>query len=107
LPSRPEPLRLERSDAGLLLLERVRDEAHRWANSRHRRARSRRSLASSLTAIPGIGPKRKRQLLRVFGSLEGVRQASLEELSRVLGRALGRRVKEAFQEDCYDNTASG
>lgn len=107
LPSRPEPLRLERSDAGLLLLERVRDEAHRWANSRHRRARSRRSLASSLTAIPGIGPKRKRQLLRVFGSLEGVRQASLEELSRVLGGALGRRVKEAFQGDCYDNTASG
>ncbi len=94
LPSRPEPIRLPRADAGLRLLQEVRDEAHRFAVSRHRRRRSKRALGSRLDEIPGIGPRRRRQLLRQFGSLAGVEAASLEELQQVIGNELGVRVFE-------------
>jgi excinuclease ABC subunit C len=96
LPERPEPLRLERSDAALKLLQQVRDEAHRFAVDRHRRRRSRRQLASGLEAVPGIGPRRRRQLLRRFGSLAKVRQASPGELQAELGPALGKRLHQAL-----------
>jgi excinuclease ABC subunit C len=92
LPERPEPLRLERTDVALRLLQQVRDEAHRFAVDRHRRRRSRRQLASDLEAVPGIGPRRRRRLLRRFGSLEGVRRASLGELQEELGPVLGERL---------------
>ena len=96
LPERPEPLRLERSDAALKLLQQVRDEAHRFAVDRHRRRRSRRQLASGLETVPGIGPRRRRQLLRRFGSLAKVRQASVEELQAELGPTLGARLHAAL-----------
>ena len=92
LPERPEPLRLERTDAALQLLQQVRDEAHRFAVDRHRRRRSRQQLASSLETVPGIGPRRRRRLLRRFGSLEGVRRASLADLQAELGPVLGERL---------------
>ena len=85
LPSSPEPLRLPRDDAGLLLLQRIRDEAHRFALTYHRQLRSKSGLASALDDIPGVGPKRKRALLKHFGSLAKVREASLEELEAVPG----------------------
>jgi excinuclease ABC subunit C len=85
LPSSPEPLRLPRDDAGLLLLQRIRDEAHRFALTYHRQLRSKSGLASALDDIPGVGPKRKRALLKHFGSLAKVREASLEELQAVPG----------------------
>jgi excinuclease ABC subunit C len=85
LPSSPEPLRLPRDDAGLLLLQRVRDEAHRFALTYHRQLRTKSGLASALDDIPGVGPKRKRALLKHFGSLAKVREASLEELEAVPG----------------------
>jgi excinuclease ABC subunit C len=92
LPHRPEPLRLPRRDEGLRLLQQIRDEAHRFALSRHRKRRVRKSLTSELDGIQGIGPGRRKLLLRRFGSLEQLKQAPPEELKEVLGPVLGGRV---------------
>ena len=92
LPAHPEPLALARHDTGLRLLMQVRDEAHRFAVDRHRRRRKKRTLTSRLDAIPGIGPKRRRALLRRFGSVAAVSRASAEELGTVLGPATSQRV---------------
>ena len=92
LASSPEPLRLDRRDRGLRLLQQVRDEAHRFAVTRHRKRRNKRTLASRLDEYPGIGPKRRRRLLQEFGSLERMRAASLEDLQRVLGEKVGARL---------------
>ncbi|MDY7092949.1 MAG: excinuclease ABC subunit UvrC [Acidobacteriota bacterium] len=99
LPQRPEPLRLERSDPGLRLLQQVRDEAHRFAVSRHRRRRKARTLTSSLDSLEGIGPTRRKRLLRHFGSLREVREASREELQAVLGPAVGEKVFEQLRQE--------
>src|SRR5207245_11529374 len=79
----PRPLLLDPDSAALFLLERVRDEAHRFAVSFHRRVRTKGRLASPLDAVAGLGPKRKRQLIKRFRSIAGVRQASIEQLSEV------------------------
>jgi excinuclease ABC subunit C len=84
-PNRPEPIRLPENSQALRLLQRLRDEAHRFAVEYHRTLRERRTLASLLDELPGIGKKRKQLLLLRFGSLEGLRQASLEELLSVPG----------------------
>ncbi len=97
LPHLPEPLRLEHSDPALQLLQRIRDEAHRFAVSHHRRQRSRRSIRSALDGIRGVGPKRKRALLSHFGSVVGIRQASLEEVQEILGVRLGKEVHRRIQ----------
>jgi excinuclease ABC subunit C len=97
LPERPEPLRLRRDDPGLQLLMRVRDEAHRFAVSRHRRRRSKRTLSSRLDEIAGIGPKRRKLLVQRFGSVDGARQAGLAELQAALGAKVGERVYEALR----------
>jgi excinuclease ABC subunit C len=94
LPVRPEPLALPREDAGLRLLQQIRDEAHRFAVSRHRRRRSARTLHSRLDDLPGIGPHRRKRLLTHFGSLEKLREAPVEEVVMVLGPVMGRRVFE-------------
>ena len=86
LPGRPRPLLLEPHDSVRLLLQRVRDEAHRFALTRHRRRRSARRLATQLVAVPGIGPTRARRLLSRFGSVDGVRAAEREALVEVVGR---------------------
>jgi excinuclease ABC subunit C len=99
LPERPEPLRLPRSDAGLQLLQQVRDEAHRFAVSRHRGRRRKRTLKSRLDDLPGIGPKRRKLLLQRFGSLAAVRDAGVDELSSVLGDKLGQRVHDGLAAD--------
>jgi excinuclease ABC subunit C len=96
LVDRPEPLRLSRKDAGLQQLQRIRDEAHRFAITRHRSRRRRATLRSSLDSVAGIGPKRRRLLLTRFGSLAGVGQAELSELQEVLGVRLGKRLHEAM-----------
>jgi excinuclease ABC subunit C len=92
LPGLPEPLRLPRDDAGLRLLQEIRDEAHRFAVSRHRRRRSARTLRSRLDDLAGIGPTRRKLLIQKLGSAQGVRDASLEELQGVLGPTMGRRI---------------
>ncbi len=86
LAGREEPLRLERTSPALKLVQRIRDEAHRFAVSRHRRRRSRRTLRTELTELPGLGPVRARRLLSEFGSLDAVRRATPQELARVVGQ---------------------
>ncbi|HVT45531.1 MAG TPA: excinuclease ABC subunit UvrC [Thermoanaerobaculia bacterium] len=92
LPDTEEPIRLERHDPALQLLQMIRDETHRFAVSSHRRRRSRRTLRSELDDLQGIGDKRRRLLLEHFGSLSAVRQASPQDLAKVLGRKIGKAV---------------
>jgi excinuclease ABC subunit C len=92
-PSRPDPIRLPDASRGKHLLQQVRDETHRFALAYHRRLRGKAGLGSTLDGIPGIGHKRKRQLLQRFGSLKRLRSASVEELAQVGG--LPPRVAEA------------
>jgi excinuclease ABC subunit C len=82
---RQEPIVLPENDPALLLLQRIRDEAHRFAVTFHRKARSMRDLRSELDRVPGVGPRRRRALLTRFGSLAGVRRATREELAAVVG----------------------
>jgi len=96
LEGRSEPVRLERTSPALQLVQRIRDEAHRFAVSRHRRKRSRRTLRTQLTAVPGVGPVRARKLLRAFGSLDGVRRAKLENLAAVVGPRIAEAIREAY-----------
>ncbi len=102
LPERPEPLKLPKHDAGLRLLQQIRDEAHRFAVSRHRRRRKARTLRSRLDALIGVGPRRRKLLLRRFGSLSGVEQASVEELQNALGPKLGEAVFEQLREQASE-----
>jgi excinuclease ABC subunit C len=85
LPGREESLMLARHSQGLYLLQRIRDEAHRFAITAHRARRSKAGLASTLDAVPGIGPTKRRRLLSHFGSIEAIKQASLEELTAIQG----------------------
>jgi excinuclease ABC subunit C len=82
---REDPIALATNDPALLLMQRIRDEAHRFAVTFHRRARTMRDLRSELDHVPGIGPRRRRTLLTTFGSLAGVRRATREELAAVVG----------------------
>ena len=85
LRGRGEPVRLDRRHRALHLLQRIRDEAHRFAVRYNRKLRSKRTLRSDLGEIPGIGPSRQRELLRRFGSVRGVKGATREEIARVPG----------------------
>jgi excinuclease ABC subunit C len=82
---REDALALNATDPALLLIQRIRDEAHRFAVTFHRRSRTIRDLRSELDHVPGIGPRRRRTLLTTFGSLAGVRRATREELAAVVG----------------------
>ena len=93
---RPEPIVLAEQDPALLLIQRIRDEAHRFAVTFHRKARSMRDLRSELDEVPGIGPRRRRALLRAFGSLAGVRRATREELESVVGAKTANAVIDYF-----------
>ncbi len=93
-----EPIVLPRTSQALYLVQRIRDEAHRFAITYHRRVRDRAGLESALDSIPGIGPKRKRALIRKFGSLQAIREAPLEDVAATPGftRALARKVLESL-----------
>ena len=93
---RPEPIALPEDDPALLLLQRIRDEAHRFAVTFHRKARSMRDLRSELDDVPGVGPRRRRALLRAFGSLSAVRRATREELTSVVGPKVASAVIDHF-----------
>ncbi|MBK5295951.1 MAG: excinuclease ABC subunit UvrC [Vicinamibacteria bacterium] len=80
-----DPIVLPVDDPALLLLQRIRDQAHRFAVTFHRQRRAKRDLRSELDGVPGVGPRRRRQLLQRFGSLTGVRRATREELEPVVG----------------------
>ena len=96
LRDRPEPLMLPTHDPALLLVQRIRDEAHRFAVTYHRKRRSLRDLRSDLDGVPGIGPGKRRALLTTFGSVAGVRRASGEELRAVVGAKVAKAVLEYF-----------
>ena len=98
LPGRKNPVVFGRGSSGLFLLQRIRDEAHRFAVTHHRRRRTRATLASELESIPGVGPKRRQALLRHFGSLKRLRQATADEIARVPGipRPLAGRIAQAL-----------
>ncbi|MBI4301689.1 MAG: excinuclease ABC subunit UvrC [Chloroflexi bacterium] len=95
-PQRTEPIILPRNSPALYMVQRIRDEAHRFALSYHLKVRKRQAMISSLDGVPGIGPKRKRALLQRFGSVKGIKEASVEELASVAGmsKALGQKLKE-------------
>jgi excinuclease ABC subunit C len=99
LPGRSESLRLSRRSPSLRLLQRARDEAHRFGLAYNRQRRTTRVITSELLNIPGIGPGRRRALLERFGSLAGVKTASVAELAAVPGfsRTLAERVLEHLQ----------
>ena len=96
LPDRPDPILLPRNSQGLYLVQRIRDEAHRFAITYHRSVRGRRALASVFDDVAGIGPARKKALLKAFGSVRRIREASVDELAGTPGipRDLAERVKQ-------------
>lgn len=96
LPGQSNPIILPRNSNALFLLQRVRDEAHRFAITYHKKLRSRATLYSVLDGIPGIGGVRKRALLRAFGSIKGIEEASLEDLLKV--PSMNERVAQQIQQ---------
>ena len=85
VPEKSDSILLARRSQGLYLIQRIRDEAHRFAITAHRNLRSRQGLASRLDSVPGIGPGRRKMLLKRFGSIEGILSASIETLTSVRG----------------------
>jgi excinuclease ABC subunit C len=96
LPGRAEPARIPRGEEALYLLQRVRDEAHRFANTYHRTLRGNRMVDSVLDGVRGVGPSRKRALLKRFGSLKKVREATVEELAEVVPHEVATRLNDVL-----------
>jgi len=114
LPGDPEPVILSRQSEGLYLLQRIRDEAHRFAISFQRQKRSKRMIDSVLDDVPGLGEVRRKALLARFGSVKKLRAASIDELSEVpgIGRTTAEAIKARLGEDSQTrvpavNTATG
>ena len=100
LPDREESVLLPRSSEALYLIQRIRDEAHRFAITYHRTLRGKRMTESAFDEIPGVGPARRRALLDRFGSLAGVREASIEDLSQAAGvsNGIARKIYDHFHD---------
>mgnify|MGYP000894263774 FL=1 len=98
VPYTSEPIILPRNSQSLYLVQRLRDEAHRFAITYHRNLRSKGSLKSSIDLVTGIGPKRKRMLLRRFGSIQGIKEADIDDIAAVPGltRSLALRLKQTL-----------
>ncbi len=88
VPGKHNSIWLERHSQGLYLIQRIRDEAHRFAITAHRKRRRNQGLASRLDVIPGIGPNRRRALLQKFGSIDGIRDATPEAIAEIKGITL-------------------
>ncbi len=99
LPGRSEPILLPATSSALYLVQRLRDEAHRFAITYHRDLRAKRTVRSAFDDLPGVGPKRKRELLKVFGSVKRVRDAPVEQIAAVPGisRSLAERIKATLE----------
>jgi excinuclease ABC subunit C len=99
LPGRSDPIVLPPTSSALYLVQRLRDEAHRFAITYHRDLRSKRQVHSAFDDLPGVGPKRRRALLRVFGSAKRVREAPVEQIAAVpgIGASLAARIKESLE----------
>jgi excinuclease ABC subunit C len=96
LKDEQDPVILPRTSQALYLVQRIRDEAHRFAVTYHRGVRSKKSITSALDSVPGVGPKKKKALLKKFGSVKGIREAPIDEIASTVGftRSLAERVKE-------------
>jgi len=99
VPGRPDPILLPQRSQGLFLVQRIRDEAHRFAVTYHQQVRGKQATKSVLDEIDGVGPAKKRALLRKFGSVKGMREATEAELAGVagVGPALAERIKQAIE----------
>jgi excinuclease ABC subunit C len=96
-PGRSEPIVQERNSPGMFLVQRIRDEAHRFAITHHRKVRARKALTSTLDSVEGIGPARKRALLRHFGSVQAIRDATVDEITALgVPERLAKRLKETL-----------
>jgi len=96
-PGRSEPIVQERNSPGMFLVQRIRDEAHRFAITHHRKVRARKALTSPLDSVEGIGPARKRALLRHFGSVQAIREAPVEDIVALgVPERLAKRLKETL-----------
>jgi len=96
-PGRAEPIVQEKNSPGMFLVQRIRDEAHRFAITHHRKVRSKKALTSPLDSVEGIGPTRKRALLRHFGSVQAIREAPVEDIVALgVPERLARRLKETL-----------
>jgi len=99
LPDATNPILLPATSPALYLVQRLRDEAHRFAITYHRDLRARRAVRSAFDDLPGVGPKRKRELLKVFGSIKRVRDAPVEQIAAVpgIGSSLAARIKATLE----------
>lgn len=96
VPGRPESIMLPRQSQGLFLVQRIRDEAHRFAITSHRLRRDKIGIASQLDKVPGVGPTRRKALLAHFGSLDAIRDATIEEILQVPG--INRQVAQSIRQ---------
>jgi excinuclease ABC subunit C len=108
VPSEPDPIIMPRNSEGLYLLQRVRDEAHRFAITYHRSKRSKRMTASALDAVPGLGEHRRKALVTHFGSLARLKEATVDEITAVpgIGVATATAVLEALRTDAGSKPAA-
>ena len=104
VPGRPEPLMIPRGSEALFVLQHIRDEAHRFAITYHRQKRAKRALASPLDDVPGVGPTRKKALLKRFGSLTRLRQATPDEIAATAG--IGPDLAQAVYQHLHDIPAT-
>jgi excinuclease ABC subunit C len=103
LPSQDESIQLPRTSSGLRLMQQIRDEAHRFAITFHRSVRTKRIIQTELDMIQGVGKKRAEELLRTFGSLQGVREATEEQLRAIVGKSVTKNIIKYFV-DSKSNT---
>jgi excinuclease ABC subunit C len=99
LPEAKEPQSIPKTSSGLKLLQQIRNEAHRFAITYHRSLRSKRTLQTELDLVKGIGKARARKLLEVFGSVQGVKFATHDQLSEVMGEEIAQRIRDFFTEE--------
>jgi excinuclease ABC subunit C len=107
LPGRMDPELIAKTSTGLRLLQQVRDEAHRFAITFHRSLREKRTLQTELDLIAGVGDKRAKELLEVFGSVQGVQFATTEQLAEVVGDKVAAKIKEYFTPDEAPEKSAG
>jgi excinuclease ABC subunit C len=105
VPGRPDPIRIPRTSEALYLLQAIRDEAHRFAVTYHRLRRGKRMTQSALDGIAGLGEGRRKKLLKQFGSVKRMREASLEDLQSVPGvpKVVGAAVHSALHGETADS----
>ncbi|MBU1297813.1 MAG: excinuclease ABC subunit UvrC [Bacteroidetes bacterium] len=97
-PGVTDPQSIPKTSSSLKLLQRIRDEAHRFAVEYHRKLRTKRTLLTELDLIKGVGKKRSKELLEAFGSVQGVKFATSEQLVEIVGEKVAEKIKEYFQE---------